>query len=117
MPKVICRNCKQMMTPRIIYSRGISAGWGWRIGGGKPISNCCPFCLSEHWDTDIQPSPVRSSILMKLMSIPLTIIFFGLLFGFFSWASNSLGGSTLLEWIGLIVTVVATYKFGRWFVN
>ncbi|MGC6993047.1 hypothetical protein ACP0J1_30755, partial [Pseudomonas aeruginosa] len=25
--------------------------YGWWIGGGKPVSSCCPFCLSESWDS------------------------------------------------------------------
>jgi len=54
---------------------------------------------------------------MKMLSIPLTIILFTLLAGLTMWISNSIGGSLLLEWTGFIIALVATYKFGRWFVN
>ncbi len=54
---------------------------------------------------------------MKVASIPLTIILFMLLVGVFAKVSNHFGGSLLLEWTGVIVALVATYKFGRWFVN
>ena len=56
-------------------------------------------------------------VLMKLASIPLTIILFMLLVGVFAKISNHFGGSALLEWTGIIVAIAATYKFGRWFVN
>jgi hypothetical protein len=115
--KVLCRRCDRHMVPRVIFSRGIPAGYGWSIGGGKPISNCCPFCLSERWNTAIPPSQFRGSFVMKLLSIPLTVILFALLVGLFAWISAGLGGSPLLDWIGVITALVATYKFGRWFVN
>lgn len=54
---------------------------------------------------------------MKVASIPLTIILSTLLLGLFSKVSNNFGGSLLLEWTGVIVALVATYKFGRWFVR
>lgn len=54
---------------------------------------------------------------MKVLSIPLTLIMFIMLIGAFGEVSNRLGGSMLLEWVGIIVAFVATYKFGRWFVN
>lgn len=76
MSRVLCNRCKRMMVPRVIFSRSIAGGWGWRIGGGKPISSCCPFCLSEHWDVVVEPSPLRGSVLMKVLSIPLTLIMF-----------------------------------------
>lgn len=117
MSQVLCRCCNRMMVPRVIFSRSFFGGSGWRIGGGKPISNCCPFCLSENWDADVQPSPLRRSILMKILSIPLTLIIFALFIGVFAKISQSLGGSTLLEWIGVVIAVTVTYKFGRWFVR
>jgi len=106
-----------MMVPRVIFSRSVLGGWGWRIGGGEPISNCCPFCLSEHWDAPIQPSSLRGGVLMKVLSIPLTLIMFTLLIGFSNEIADSLGGSPAVQWIGVISSFVATYKFGRWFVN
>lgn len=117
MSHVLCRCCNRRMVPRVIFSRGIPAGYGWRIGGGRPISNCCPFCLSEHWETGAPVRQLRGSFVMKMLSIPLTIILFTLLAGLTMWVSNSIGGSLLLEWTGFIITLVATYKFGRWFVN
>ncbi|MDX1296670.1 MAG: hypothetical protein R3260_00305 [Pseudomonas sp.] len=57
--KVQCKCCGMMMVPKTIFSPGIYGGWGWRIGGGRPVSNCCPFCLSESWDgaaTDVRTS-------------------------------------------------------------
>jgi len=117
MSGVLCKNYYRIMVSRVIFSRSISGGWGWRIGGGKPISNCCPFCLSEHWDADTQPSSLRGGGLMKLLSIPLTLIMFTLLVGVFHQASSALGGLVVIEWVGVIIAFVATYKFGRWFVN
>ncbi|MBX9763302.1 MAG: hypothetical protein K2Y24_09770 [Pseudomonadaceae bacterium] len=117
MTQVLCRRCNRRMVPRVIFSRSISAGYGWRIGGGKPISNCCPFCLSEQWDLDTPVSRLRGGVLMKIASIPLTIILFVLLVGVFAKVSNHFGGSALLEWAGIILAIAATYKFGRWFVN
>lgn len=117
MSHVFCNRCRRMMVPRVIFSRGISGGWGWRIGGGKPISSCCPFCLSEHWDETVEPSPLRGSVLMKVLSIPLTLIMFTLLIGTTNELANYMGGSPIVQWIGMIGSIVATYKFGRWFVN
>lgn len=117
MSRVICRHCNRMMVPRVIFSRSVPDGRGWRIGGGKPISSCCPFCLSEHWDTSVQPSQLRGGVLMKVLSIPLTLIMFALLVGAASEVSAHLGGSAFVEWIGLIAAILATYRFGRWFVN
>ena len=117
MSQVLCKCCNRMMVPKVIFSRSISGGRGWRIGGGKPVSSCCPFCLSEHWDAASQPSLLRGSVLMKVLSIPLTLIMFIMLIGAFGEVSSSLGGSMLVEWVGIIVAFVATYKFGRWFVN
>jgi len=54
---------------------------------------------------------------MKALSIPLTLIMFTLLIGASSEIASRLGGSAIVQWIGVIGTVVATYKFGRWFVN
>lgn len=85
----------------------------WR---GKPISSCCPFCLSEHWDVLVE-LPLRGSVLMKVLSIPLTLIMFTLLFGASNELASYMGGSAIVQWIGVIGSIVATYKFGRWFVN
>lgn len=117
MSQVFCNGCKRLMVPRVIFSRRVAGGSGWRIGGGKPISNCCPFCLSEHWDAPLQPSPLRGSVLMKILSVPLTLIMFTLLIGGASEVSTYLNGSAIVQWVGFIGAVVATYKFGRWFVN
>ncbi len=117
MSRVLCNRCKRMMVPRVIFSRSVAGGWGWRIGGGKPISSCCPFCLSEHWDVAVQPSPLRGSVLMKVLSIPLTLIMFALLIGGASEISTYVGGGVIVQWVGFIGAVVATYRFGRWFVN
>jgi len=117
MSRVFCNDCKRLMVPRVIFSRSVSGGWGWRIGGGRPISSCCPFCLSEHWDAAVQPNPLRGGVLMKLLSIPLTLIMFTLLIGAANEAAIHLGGSAIIQWIGVIGATVATYRFGRWFVN
>ncbi|MFG3692200.1 hypothetical protein ACGFZ6_02270 [Stutzerimonas stutzeri] len=117
MSHVLCNRCKRLMIPRVIFSRSVAGRWGWRIGGGNPISNCCPFCLSEHWNAAIEPSPLRGSNLMRLLSIPLTLIMLSLILGAFSEVSDYLGGSAIVEWIGVIGAFVATYRFGRWFVN
>ena len=117
MSRVLCNRCKRMMVPRVIFSRSIAGGWGWRIGGGKPISSCCPFCLSEHWDVEVEPSSLRGSVLMKVLSIPLTLIMFTLLFGASQQLASYMGGAAIVQWIGLIGSFIATYKFGRWFVN
>lgn len=117
MPRVLCNRCQRMMVPRVIFSRSVAGGWGWRIGGGKPISSCCPFCLSEHWDAVVQPSPLRGSVVMKALSIPLTLIMFTLLIGVANEVATHLGGSAIVQWICVVGAVVATYRFGRWFVN
>ncbi|BAP77689.1 hypothetical protein MT1_0513 [Pseudomonas sp. MT-1] len=117
MSHVFCNRCKRQMVPRVIFSRSVVGGLGWRIGGGKPISSCCPFCLSEHWDAAVQSSPRRGGVLMKVLSVPLTLIMFTLLIGGANELSTYLGGSAIVQWIGFIGAVVATYKFGRWFVN
>ncbi|GEM_PF-1609213 len=54
---------------------------------------------------------------MKILSIPLTIILFTLVLSVYMKVSNYFGGSSLVEWVDIIVAVLATYKFGRWFVN
>lgn len=117
MSHVLCNRCKRMIVPRVIFSRSVAGGRGWRIGGGRPISSCCPFCLSEHWDAAVQPSPLRGSVLMKVLSIPLTLIMFTLLIGAANEVATHLGGSAIVQWIGVVGAVVATYRFGRWFVN
>ena len=57
------------------------------------------------------------SVLMKVLSIPLTLIMFTLLFGASNELASYMGGSAIVQWIGVIGSIVATYKFGRWFVN
>ena len=47
--KVKCQCCGKMMVPRVVFSRGWYIGWGLRVGGGRPESNICPFCLSDRW--------------------------------------------------------------------
>jgi len=54
---------------------------------------------------------------MKILSVPLTLIMFTLLIGGASEVSTYLNGSAIVQWVGFIGAVVATYKFGRWFVN
>jgi len=73
--------------------------------------------LSEHWDVAVEPSPLRGSVLMKVLSIPLTLIMFTLLIGTINELANYMGGSPIVQWISMIGSIVATYKFGRWFVN
>lgn len=68
--KVECKCCGMMMVPKTIFSRGIYGGWGWRVGGGKPISSCCPFCLAENWDdpeAQAQMSVFQKSVLLLLL--------------------------------------------------
>ncbi|GAB3376721.1 hypothetical protein [Azotobacter armeniacus] len=113
---VLCRRCHRWMVPRVIYSRSFPGVNGWRVGGGKPISNCCPFCLSEYWDELEEPSPLRGSLFMKLLSIPLTLILFALLFGSVLKLSVWLDSSEVLL-AGNILSVYGVYRFGRWFVN
>ncbi|MBV2207824.1 MAG: hypothetical protein KUL87_20580 [Pseudomonas sp.] len=54
---------------------------------------------------------------MKVLSIPLTLIMFTLLIGTTNELANYMGGSPIVQWIGMVGSIVATYKFGRWFVN
>jgi len=54
---------------------------------------------------------------MKVLSIPLTLIMFTLLFGASLQLASYMGGAAIVQWIGLIGSIIATYKFGRWFVN
>ena len=54
---------------------------------------------------------------MKVLSIPLTLIMFTLLFGASQQLASYMDGAAIVQWIGLIGSIMATYKFGRWFVN
>lgn len=65
--KVKCQCCGKMMVPRVVFSRGWYIGWGVRVGGGRPKSNCCPFCLSENWRE--QPSQKGISTIHKALLI------------------------------------------------
>lgn len=65
--KVQCRCCGMMMVPKSILSRGIPAGWGMYLGGGKPIGSYCPFCLSEGWDgvkIPVEKTPSEKVVLL-----------------------------------------------------
>ncbi|WP_175525865.1 hypothetical protein [Azotobacter beijerinckii] len=53
---------------------------------------------------------------MKLLSIPLTLILFALLFGIVLKLSVWLDSSEVLL-AGNILSVYGVYRFGRWFVN
>lgn len=75
------------------------------------------FVYRSNWETGAPTRQLRGGFVMKMLSIPLTIILLTLLVGLTMWVSNIIGGSLLLEWTGIIIAVVATYKFGRWFVN
>lgn len=70
---VKCQCCGKMMVPKTIFSRGFYGGWGWRIGGGRPVSSCCPFCLSENWDDCTRPVEKsvagKSALLIKAFLI------------------------------------------------
>ncbi|MGE6660922.1 hypothetical protein ACQKEK_09300 [Pseudomonas sp. NPDC077408] len=54
---------------------------------------------------------------MKLLSIPLTLIMITLLIGAANEVAAHLGGSAIVQWIGVVGAVLATHRFGRWFVN
>ncbi|ASL29088.1 hypothetical protein ACG10_22835 (plasmid) [Azotobacter chroococcum] len=59
---------------------------------------------------------MRGSLFMKLLSIPLTLIMFALLFGSVLKLSVWLDSSEVLL-AGNILSVYAVYRFGRWLVN
>jgi len=71
--KVMCQCCGMMMVPKTIFSRGFYGGWGWWVGGGRPVSSCCPFCLSENWGDATAPVEksvsAKSALLVKVFLI------------------------------------------------
>ena len=71
--KVTCQCCGKSMVPTTIFSRGIYGGWGWRIGGGRPVSSCCPFCLSENWDDATKP--VDKTVFQKTILVVTLCLF------------------------------------------
>lgn len=78
--KVRCQCCEKMMVPTVIKSRGLYVGWQWGgfLGGGRPVSNCCPFCLSEEWDGK---ADFRSGMLYKHFAFGLSVLCFFLILG------------------------------------
>ena len=55
--KVECKCCGMMMVPRVISTRGISAGL-FRVGEGE-TKTVCPFCESEYWRSGQKPGFAR----------------------------------------------------------
>ncbi|GLF11911.1 hypothetical protein VNPA131183_53740 [Pseudomonas aeruginosa] len=104
------------MVPKVILSRGIYGGYGWWIGGGKPVSSCCPFCLSENWDDPSRPehrsTPEKICLVILIL---LGITFAGKLFRYIAGdlldLTFSSGIEMVLGWVLVIVGIVVYRKF------
>lgn len=118
--KTLCHCCGKMMVPKVIFSRGSYGGYGWRIGGGKPISNCCPFCLSESWHGIVMPSSSLSEKLFILLGFGLGIIA-SLLAGLFLIKLIDIAGLTVFfPWFHILAIGLAVwmgYSFYFWFID
>nr|QHU24403.1 hypothetical protein [Pseudomonas aeruginosa] len=112
--KVLCRRCGKMMVPKVILSRGVYGGYGWWIGGGRPVSSCCPFCLSENWDDSSRPehrSPPEKICLVILILLGVTSVgeVFRYIAGDLLGLALSDGFEMVLGW-GLIIVGIIVYR-------
>lgn len=102
------------MVPKVILSRGVYGGYGWRIGGGRPVSSCCPFCLSENWDDSSRPehrSPPEKICLVILILLGVTSVgeVFRYIAGDLLGLALSDGFEMFLGW-GLIIVGIIVYR-------
>lgn len=117
---VKCQCCGKMMVPKTIFSRGIYGGWGWWIGGGRPVSSCCPFCLSESWDgstPDVRGAIWYQTIGVLLAALCTIVVLVGLIFciGLFEAALEVGASSWIPDVIAVVAAIVAGRRFYKWF--
>ena len=114
--KVKCQCCGKVMTPTVLKSRGVFVGWeyGWWFGGGKPVSSCCPFCLSEEWDG--KPD-IRDTMLWRHVGFVLSILAFFLFFLGGIKLNAVLVGQFVFDFgvLGLILSLAGAIGFFNWF--
>lgn len=110
--KVQCKCCGMSMVPRTIFSRGLYAGWGWRIGGGRPVSSCCPFCLSENWDTG--QTNVRTTTWFRLMTLGLSFLSLFVGFGILNFVNDRFFAGDLPGVVGTL-PILGAIVFAWWF--
>ncbi|MGC6992091.1 hypothetical protein ACP0J1_25880, partial [Pseudomonas aeruginosa] len=90
--------------------------YGWWIGGGKPVSSCCPFCLSENWDAPSRPehrSPSEKIFLVILILLGITSVGKVLRYvaGDLLGLTFSSGIEMLLGWVLIIAGIIVYRKF------
>ena len=114
--KVQCQCCGKMMVPTVLRSRGLFVGWqyGWWFGGGKPVSSCCPFCLSEEWDGK---RDIRETMMWRHAGFILSIVAFFLIF----LAGVQLNKELIAQFdfdlgvFGLLFSLAGAIGFYKWF--
>jgi hypothetical protein len=109
---VKCQCCGKMMVPTTIFSRGLYGGWGWRIGGGRPVSNCCPFCLSENWEDG--KVNLRNTTGFRLLALVLSFLFILTGVAILKFANERYFGGHMPNIFGLI-PILGGFVFGWWF--
>lgn len=110
--KVLCQCCGKMMVPKTIFSRGFYAGWGWRVGGGRPISSCCPFCLSENWEDG--KLNIRNTTAFRLVALALSFLFMITGVAVMQFVNTRYFGGELPGVFGLL-PIAGAFIFGWWF--
>jgi hypothetical protein len=106
---VTCHNCGKVMVPRATYSR---AFWGY-----SPLSNHCPFCLSENWHGQNRGIVDRMAPLVGLVFAALAGVLIGAaLFKLQSWFGVE-GEWPLLTYATYSFSAVAGYRLRQWFMN
>lgn len=109
---VMCQCCGKMMVPRTSYSRSYQ-GWG----GGRPVSNHCPFCLSENWDGSMPTLQAQVYALLGIGLGVLACILVGAFLMKIQWWLGIEHKYELLTWMTYVLAVYAGYRFYRWFAN
>lgn len=114
--KVKCQCCGKMMVPTVLRSRGLFVGWkyGWWFGGGKPYSNCCPFCLSEEWDGK---RDIRETMLWRHAGFVLAVIAFFTTFALAAKANAFVLGRYDFDFgvFVLLASLAGAVGFYKWF--
>ena len=106
---VTCQCCGNTMIPRTSYTRCF---WGY-----TPLSNHCPFCLSENWH---QGNPGLGARLFALLGLALGVMACVLVGAFLfkvQWWLGIEGQYPLLSIGTCAVSVCAGYFFYNWFID
>jgi len=106
---VTCYCCGKSMVPRATYSRGF---WGY-----SPLSNHCPFCLSENWHGGSPGLGARFFALLGLALGVLACVLVGALLFKVQWWLGVEGQHPLLSLVTCVFSVFAGYRFYNWFVD